>query len=59
VVKAIMSGAHAADLIVQIIQHEGVAREAALSFRQLFSTWFEQDIARLKEQHARWYGAPS
>lgn len=59
VVKAIMSGAHAADMIVQIIQRGGVARDAALSFRQLFSTWFEQDIARLKEQHARWYGAPS
>ncbi len=56
VVKAIMSGAHAADLIVQIIQRGRDAREAAAAFRQLFSMWFEHDVARLKEQHARWYG---
>jgi flavin-dependent dehydrogenase len=58
VVKAIMSGAHAADQIVQIIQRGADAREAAAAFRQLFSTWFEHDVTRLKKQHARWYGAP-
>ena len=58
VVKAIMSGAHAADLIVQIVRRGGDAQEAATAFRQLFSTWFEHDVARLKGQHARWYGAP-
>jgi flavin-dependent dehydrogenase len=59
VVKAIMSGAHAADLIIQIARREREAREAAAAFRQLFSTWFEHDVARLKQQHARWYGEPS
>ena len=56
VVKAIMSGAHAADLIVKITRREMEAREAAASFRELFSTWFEHDVAQLKKQHARWYG---
>ena len=56
VVKAMMSGAHAADMIVQISRREKTATEAAAAFRQLFSTWFEHDVARLKEQHARWYG---
>ena len=58
VVKAVMSGAHAADLIAQIAQGGADPREAAAAFRQLFSAWFEHDVARLKEQHARWYGAP-
>ncbi len=56
VVKAIMSGAYAADMIVQIMQRGGDEREAAVAFRQLFSTWFEHDAARLKQQHALWYG---
>ncbi len=58
VVKAIMSGAHAADTIVRIIQRGADAREAAEAFRQLFSSWFEHDAALLREQHARWYGHP-
>jgi len=58
VVKAIMSGTHAADVIARIIRRGEDAREAAATFRQLFSTWFEHDVARLAEQHARWYGAP-
>jgi len=58
VVKAMMSGTHAADLVVQIARGEIAAPVAAESFRQLFSTWFEHDVARLKEQHARWYGKP-
>ena len=56
VVKAIFSGAQAADLIVKIMQRGTDAREAARDFRQLFSTWFEHDVARLKEQNTRWYG---
>lgn len=56
VVKAIMSGAHAADMIVQIARGEIAAPEAAAAFRQIFSTWFEHDVARLKQQHVRWYG---
>ena len=56
VVKAIMSGAHAADMIVQITRGEITAPDAAAAFRQIFSTWFEHDVARLKQQHARWYG---
>jgi flavin-dependent dehydrogenase len=56
VVKAIMSGAHAADMIVQITRGEIAAPDAAAAFRQIFSTWFEHDVARLKQQHARWYG---
>lgn len=58
VVKAITSGAHAAEQIVQIIQQERDEREAAAVFKQLFTMWFEHDVTRLKEQHARWYGAP-
>jgi flavin-dependent dehydrogenase len=58
VVKAIMSGAHAADMIVQITRGEKAAPEAAAAFRQIFSTWFEHDVARLKQQHVRWYGEP-
>jgi flavin-dependent dehydrogenase len=58
VVKAIMSGAHAADMIVQINRGEKDAPEAAAAFRQIFSTWFEHDVARLKQQHVRWYGTP-
>jgi flavin-dependent dehydrogenase len=58
VVKAIMSGVHAADSIAQIVHQEADAQKATEAFRQLFSAWFEHDVARLKEQHARWYGAP-
>jgi flavin-dependent dehydrogenase len=56
VVKAIMSGAQAADLIVQILKQGADAREAAAKFRELFSKWFEHDVGRLKGQHAKWYG---
>lgn len=59
VVKAITSGAHAGDMIVQIIHGKKNEAEAAAEFRQLFSMWFEHDVKRLKEQHARWYGAAS
>jgi len=56
VVKAIMSGAHAADVIVQIARCETEAPAAAASFRQLFAMWFEHDVERLKQQHSRWFG---
>ena len=58
VVKAIMSGAYAGDTIARIIHDGADASEAASVFRQLFATWFEHDIARMKEEHARWFGSP-
>jgi len=45
-------------MIGRIIQRGEDAWEAAVAFRQLFSTWFEHDLARLKEHHARWYAVP-
>src|SRR6185295_14390082 len=56
VVKAMMSGIHAVDQIVRIVRDGQNAEEASVTFRQLFAGWFEHDVARLKEQHARWYG---
>jgi flavin-dependent dehydrogenase len=55
VVKAITSGAHAADLIVQIIRRATDPNDAAAGFRRLFHSWFEHDVARLKQKHAEWY----
>jgi hypothetical protein len=56
VVKAMLSGAHAADLIVQTARREKTEAEAADVFRRLFSGWFEKDVTRMKEQHAQWFG---